>query len=91
MPNEPILPWHRRGWTRWIKVATVIGDFQARVVLSLFYFLIVLPFGLAVRLFADPRSDLYRKKKVPHLTDYPETSLPIPSLCHPPKESIQDI
>ena len=44
----------RRAWNRWLKIADVIGDFQARVVLSLFYFVIVLPFGLAVRLFADP-------------------------------------
>ena len=68
MPNNPILPWHRRAWTRWIRVATVIGDFQARVVLSLFYFLIVLPFGLAVRLFADPLG--IRKKRHTAWTDY---------------------
>ncbi len=44
----------RRAWDRWLKIAGVIGDFQARLVLSVFYFLIVLPFGLAVRLFGDP-------------------------------------
>jgi hypothetical protein len=37
-----------------MKIAGVIGDFQSRVVLSLFYFLIVLPFGLVIRLFGDP-------------------------------------
>ena len=44
----------RRVWNRWLRIAQVVGDFQARVVLSLFYFVIVLPFGLAVRLFGDP-------------------------------------
>ena len=44
----------RRAWARWMKIAGVIGDFQSRVVLSLFYFVIVLPFGLVVRVFGDP-------------------------------------
>ena len=48
------VPWRKRAWQRWLRIATVIGDFQARVFLSLFYFVIVLPFGLLVRLFADP-------------------------------------
>ncbi len=46
--------WWRRAWKRWLRIAAIIGDFQARVVLSVFYFVIVLPFGLVVRLFADP-------------------------------------
>ncbi len=37
-----------------MRIATVIGDFQARVIFSVFYFVIVLPFGLLVRLFIDP-------------------------------------
>ena len=44
----------KTSWECWLKIAGIIGDFQARVILSLFYFVIVLPFGLAVRLFADP-------------------------------------
>jgi hypothetical protein len=44
----------KRVWRGWLRVATVIGDFQARLVLSLFYFVIVLPFGVLVRLFLDP-------------------------------------
>ena len=53
MTESPQSFW-RRLWSRWLKIAGIIGDFQARVVLSLFYFLIVLPFGLAVRLSGDP-------------------------------------
>ncbi len=44
----------KRLWEGWKRIATVIGDFQARVVLSLFYFVVVLPFGMGVRMFADP-------------------------------------
>lgn len=41
-------------WHAWQRVAKKIGDFQARLILTLFYFLIVLPTGLIARLFADP-------------------------------------
>ena len=41
-------------WQRWQKVAKKIGDFQARLILSFFYFMIVLPVGLIARMFADP-------------------------------------
>ena len=43
-------------WQRWQKVAKKIGDFQARLILSLFYILIVLPIGLIARMFSDPLS-----------------------------------
>lgn len=54
MTETPRTSWWKRAWQRWLRLATLIGDFQARVTLSLFYFVIVLPFGLLVRLFADP-------------------------------------
>lgn len=41
-------------WERWKHAGHAIGDFQARVVLTFFYFVIVLPFGLGVRLLSDP-------------------------------------
>ena len=41
-------------WNRWLVLAQKIGKFQSRIVLTLVYFVIVLPFGLGVRLFADP-------------------------------------
>jgi hypothetical protein len=44
----------RRAWTRWKVIARVIGNFQARLLLSLFYFLVIPPFGLIVKLFKDP-------------------------------------
>jgi hypothetical protein len=44
----------RRLWEGWKRVARAIGNFQARVLLTVFYAVLVLPLGLAVRLFADP-------------------------------------
>jgi hypothetical protein len=44
----------RRAWSRWRAVAQVIGDFQARIILTLFYFIFVTPGGLIVRSMYDP-------------------------------------
>lgn len=41
-------------WARWKAIVTVIGTFQARVLLSVFYFTVVPPFALVVKLFKDP-------------------------------------
>lgn len=41
-------------WEIWKRLAHKIGNFQARVLLTLLYAIPVLPFGLAVRLFSDP-------------------------------------
>ena len=37
----------------WMPIAERIGHFMNRVILSVFYFIIVLPFGLGVRLLSD--------------------------------------
>jgi hypothetical protein len=41
-------------WEGWKKIAHKIGNFQARVLLTVFYAVLLLPFGLAARLFSDP-------------------------------------
>lgn len=46
----------RRLWKGWKRVARKIGDFNARVILTLFYFIFLAPFAIAVRLFTDPLS-----------------------------------
>lgn len=43
-----------RAWARWKVIAHAIGNFQARLLLSLFYFVVVPPFALIVKLFQDP-------------------------------------
>jgi hypothetical protein len=52
-----------RAWGRWKAFSLRMGSFQSRIILSLIYFIFILPFGLGVRLFSDPM--LIRKKKVP--------------------------
>lgn len=44
----------KRIWQSWKRAAHAIGTFQARVLLTVFYATVVLPFGLFVRLFSDP-------------------------------------
>ena len=41
-------------WTTWKRFAQIVGDFIGRIVLTLFYFTIFVPFGLGVRLLGDP-------------------------------------
>ena len=44
----------KRLWIWWKGIAHKIADFQARVLLTIIYGIVVLPFGLAIRLCADP-------------------------------------
>ena len=43
-----------RAWQTWKRIAQVIGDFIGRIVLTIFYFTIFMPFGLGIRLLSDP-------------------------------------
>jgi len=59
----------KRLWQAWKRVAHKIGNFQSRVLLTVLYFVLVLPFGLAVRFFSDP----LRIKKLPtQWLDHPD-------------------
>lgn len=44
----------RKIWEKWKQIGQFIGDVIARVVLTLFYFTVFVPFGMGVRLLADP-------------------------------------
>ena len=44
----------RRLWDGWKRIAKKVGNFQARVLLTVLYAVVILPFGLAVRIFGDP-------------------------------------
>ena len=41
-------------WEGWKAFGQFIGNLLARVVLSIFYFTIFVPFGIGVRIFSDP-------------------------------------
>jgi len=61
-------------WEAWKRVARKIGNFQARVLLFVFYSLILAPFALAVRWGSDP---LALKPGSPRgWRDRPETRVP---------------
>lgn len=40
-------------WVAWVRLAHRIGNFQAHVLLTLLYAVVLFPFGICVRLFAD--------------------------------------
>ena len=46
----------KKFWASWKKFGHFMGDLLARVVLTVFYFTILLPFGLLTTLFGDPLS-----------------------------------
>ena len=57
-------------WESWKRLAHRIGNFQARLLLTLLYAVVVFPFGVVVRLFADP----LRIKQLPEAwLDHPES------------------
>lgn len=43
-----------RFWEGWKSFARSMGGFQSRLLMGLFYFFIVTPFGVALRIFGDP-------------------------------------
>ena len=49
-------------WAKWKAFAQIVGDFQALILLTLIYFVIVTPFGVLVRAFSDP----LKVKHTPH-------------------------
>lgn len=44
----------RRFWKVWKRFGQFISDIVARIVLTVFYFTLLLPFGLVARFFSDP-------------------------------------
>ena len=44
----------RSAWERWKKIARAIGVVQTRILMVVFYFVLVLPLGLVMRMRGDP-------------------------------------
>jgi hypothetical protein len=61
----------KRIWQAWKRIAHKIGNFQARVLLTIFYAVLVFPFGVAARLFSDP---LRIKHRPTQWLDHPNDS-----------------
>ena len=43
-----------RAWQRWQIIGRINGDYLARVLVNGFYFTVLVPFALGVKLFSDP-------------------------------------
>lgn len=41
-------------FARWKAIAHKIGEFQSRLILSVFYYVVFAPFALALKIFSDP-------------------------------------
>jgi hypothetical protein len=41
-------------WKKWRAFGQMMGDFVARIFMTVFYFTVAIPFGVGVRLFKDP-------------------------------------
>jgi len=65
----------KHAWQAWTGIAHAIANFQARVLLTIFYAVLVLPFGIASRLFSDP---LRIKRRPTRWLDHPEETHDLP-------------
>jgi hypothetical protein len=50
-------------WQAWKRLAHKIGNFQARVLLTIIYAIVLFPFGILVRLFSDSLAIRHRPTK----------------------------
>jgi|SRR5271170_3613879 len=55
-------------WEGWKKFGHKLANFQARVLLTIIYSILILPFGLMVRCFSD---SLHTKKRTEEWLDHP--------------------
>jgi hypothetical protein len=53
-PLPPGLSFGRRLWEHWKRFALRMGDYQGRMLVAFFYFVVVTPFGLLARAVSDP-------------------------------------
>ncbi len=64
----------QRAWKAWLRFGRWIGDVMSWVWMPLFYFIVVMPFALAVKWFSDPlrvkrraRASFWEPKRLPKL------------------------
>ena len=54
MPESTVAAMGTKIWEKWKIIARKIGDFQSRLLLNVFYFLILGPVALLFQWFSDP-------------------------------------
>lgn len=65
----------RLGWDRFNVITAVVGDINGRVIAILFYFTILVPFGIISRVFTDP----LRQRVINSTSTFWEERAPIPT------------
>lgn len=60
----------RRIWEKWKIIAEKIGSFQATVIFSILYYIVVVPFGVVSSLFQD----FFKERKFPEWKDVSDNS-----------------
>ncbi len=55
--------WRSALWEGWKKFGHAVGNVNARILLTVLYAIVILPFGLAVRFFADSMHSKKRPEK----------------------------
>ena len=60
LPKTPANVFKKR-WQSWNEFSKRMGSFQSRILLSLFFFVFVSPFAIAVKMFSDPLHLKYRR------------------------------
>ena len=71
------MPTFLKIWKKWLKIARIIGNFQLRIIFSVFYILFFAPIGVMFRFFHDPLL-MYEKRRRESMFvswEYPEESL----------------
>ena len=54
LPTSGRAGFAKAAWERWKKIARAIGVVQTRILMVIFYFIVVFPIGLFARLRGDP-------------------------------------
>lgn len=57
------MKWFKNLWNGWKRIAKIIGNFQARIIFTLFYFAILWMAGFVVRLGSDPLNTKAKLRK----------------------------
>jgi len=65
-PSITTVSFLRRIWEVWKGFSRRMGGYQSRILLSFFFFLVVSPFAVAVKLFSDPLGIRYRSSSSSH-------------------------
>ncbi|MDZ4769617.1 MAG: hypothetical protein SGJ24_10840 [Chloroflexota bacterium] len=65
----------RLAWARFGIITGILGDLQGRVIVTLFYFTVLVPFGIGSRLLSDPMRIRREENRRPVWLDRPAVGI----------------